>query len=188
MIYLLYCVRKKILCDIRSCRRVKKREKYIGCSFANGKQRNMREEQEQDSTRWEMAVWPRPSRSFEFSMEFANDKIRARLFRHTKFQNVSARLRSSYSGRVPPLSHRSLPQRALSDVNVVRGIYPSSSSSWYLIFMKDSESQTHSRRKTVREETTVYRGQRKKGKLGRKGFNGESDFKALSPINCPFER
>jgi len=54
--------------------------------------------------------------------------------------------------------------------------------------MKDSESQTHSRRKTVREETTVYRGQRKKGKLGRKGFNSESDFKALSPINCPFER
>jgi len=30
MIYLLHCVRKKILCDIRSCRRVKKREKYIG--------------------------------------------------------------------------------------------------------------------------------------------------------------
>lgn len=44
-----------------------------------------------DSVRWEMAVGPHPSRKrgSEFSMESANDKIRARPFRHTKFQDVS---------------------------------------------------------------------------------------------------
>jgi len=50
--------------------------------------------------------------------------------------------------------------------------------------MKDSGSQTRSRRKAAREEmTTVYRRRRKKGKLERKDFDGEGDFKALSSIN-----
>lgn len=123
---------------------------------------------------------PESQRGSEFSMESANDKIRARPFRHTKFQNVSARLHSSYSGRVPPFL--AAPSRRGHEIgatwNAVRGIYPSSSSSRYLIFMKDSGSQTRSRRKTVGEEmTTVYRARRKRGKLGRKGSDGESDFK-----------
>lgn len=129
---------------------------------------------------------PESQRGSEFSMESANDKIRARPFRHTKFQNVSARLHSSYSGRVPPFL--AAPSRRGHEIgatwNAVRGIYPSSSSSRYLIFMKDSGSQTRSRRKTVGEEmTTVYRARRKRGKLGRKGSDGESDFKALSLVN-----
>lgn len=125
---------------------------------------------------------PESWRGFEFSMESANDKIRARSFRHTKFQNVSARLRSSYSGRVPPFPiARPLPQRALSDVE--------RRSRDISIILKLAVFNFHERfripdvfeKKTVREETTVYRGRHKKGKLGRKGFNGESDFKALSP-------
>lgn len=137
---------------MRSCRRVKKHAKKYNRTNArlpSGRQRNTGAENRSETRpggKWRSAA-PESQRGSEFSMESANDKIRAHPFRHTKFQNVSARLRSSYSGRVPPFlaaTLRPLPpppaQRAQATWNVVRGIYPSSSSSRYLIFMKDSGS------------------------------------------------
>lgn len=59
-------------------------------------------------------------RGSEFSMKSANDKIRARPFRHTKFQNVSAWLRSSYSGRVPPFPAAAASSRAEHEATVER--------------------------------------------------------------------
>lgn len=128
--------------------------------------------------RWEMAVGgghtPSRKRSSEFSMESANDKIRARPFRHTKFQDVSARLRTlSIRGAsaIRPLPRRA---RGRDDVeNVVRGIYQSSSSTRYLIFMKDSGRRTRSRRKTLGRKMTAPFIERNAKRLnpGRKGFD-----------------
>lgn len=168
-------------------------EKYIGRnSFASGRRRNTsKEEQERDSTRWEMAVGPRPSRSGALNFLWNLLTIKYELAR-----SVILNFRMCPHGFVLPirgtsvtLSRRLLPHSIRAAWNVVREIYPSSSSSRYLIFMKDSGSQTRSRRKTVEDEmTTVYRDRRKKGKLRRKGFDDESDFQALSPVNPLRER
>lgn len=95
------------------CQKVETHEKYSKDMLVCQQQTEVHEPWRavRDSVRWEMAVEPHPSRkrSSEFSMESANDKIRARPFRHTKFQDVSARLRT------PPIRGasgiRSLPRR-----------------------------------------------------------------------------
>lgn len=180
---------------MHSRRRVKENAKNIPDerSFASGKQRNTsKEERERDSTRWEMAVGPRPSRSGALNFLWNLLTIKYELAR-----SVILNFRMCPHGFVLPirgvtsvtLSRCPLPHRTRAAWNVVRGIYPSSSSSRYLIFMKDSGSQTCSRRKTVGDEmTTVYRERRKKGKLRRKGFDDESDFQALSSVNSLRER
>lgn len=158
----------------------------------------------ENSVRWEMARGRRlrPGRErarahaelAEFSMESANDKIRTWPFRHTKFQNVSARAfalplfgdasvtlsRASKraSKRTVRARKRTTPvSRRSQDISIIF-------SARYLIFMKDSRISP-SRRKTLEgaergwDDCTVYRA-KKKNNSGRKGFEmGKSDFKVL---------
>lgn len=132
---------------------------------------------------------PESQRGSEFSMESANDKIRARPFRHTKFQNVSASF--FLFGASTTLSRRPLPQRARDRSDVERRSRDISIILKLAVFNFHErfwDPRTRSRRKTVGEEMTiVYRARRKKDKFGRKGSDGESDFKALSLVNPALE-
>jgi len=107
----LYCVKKKLLNGIVGQRCVhvgelrNTRKIYPGWTLVC--QRQTVEHERRTGARLDPMgnggrAAPESQRGSEFSMESANDKIRARPFRHTKFQNVSVRFRSSHSERVPP--------------------------------------------------------------------------------------
>jgi len=169
------------------------REKYIPDerSFASGRHWNMSGERERDSTRWEMAVEPRPSRSGALNFLWNPLTIKYELARSVILNfrmcpsDFVLPIRSECHPFPPPPSAEGTSdvERRSRDISIIF------TGSRYLIFMKDSGYQTRSRRKAAREEmTTVYRRRRKKGKLGRKDFDGEGDFKALSSINPLRER